>query len=51
MNGENEDKKEQIVDEATMETAAVVPPTPGEEDGAEGEVPEDERRPAGSVGD
>ena len=44
-------KKSQIVDEETMETAAVVPPTPGEEDGAEGEVPEAERRPAGSVGD
>jgi hypothetical protein len=44
-------KDKQIVDEATMETASVVPPVPGEEDGAEGEVPEAERRPAGTVGD
>lgn len=44
-------KKDQIVDEDVMETASVVPPTPGEEDGAEGPVPEEERRPAGTVGD
>ncbi len=47
MNG----KDKQIVDEETMETAAVVPPVPGEEDGADGPVPESERRPAGTVGD
>lgn len=46
-----DNKDKQIVDEETMETASVVPPTPGEEDGAQGEVPESERRPLGSVGD